>query len=271
VELVSWPMITILMGVGIGVGLISGLMGIAGGVILVPALLKIEYVLGVPSDTAVKVAFGTSLLTGFLTSLSGTWQHHRERNVCWRDALALSLAGTAGALFGSTLSAYLTASVLKPLFGVVVLVVSVILALRSDSKENVRSERHPVGLMVFVGALIGILSALVGIGGGVMLVPFLALALGYPPRRAVGTSGAVIPLIALFGAAGYIVHGWGMKDLLPYSAGYVNLFFVLCLSVTSMLVAPLGAKIGTKLQGKWLNRLFALMLVFVALKMIGMT
>jgi len=268
-ELVSWSMIAMLMGVGIGVGFVSGLMGIAGGVILVPALLKIENLLGVAPDMAVKVAFGTSLLTGFFTSMSGTWQHHREKNICWRDVLLLSLAGTVGALCGSTLSAYLTAAVLKPLFGVAVLAVAVILVFRSDSRETARLERHPVGGILLAGTMIGILSALVGIGGGVMLVPFLTLVLGYSPRCAVGTSGAVIPLIALFGAAGYVVHGWGIKGLVPYSIGYVNLFFVLCVSATSMLVAPLGAKIGTRVHGKWLNRLFALLLIFVASKMFG--
>ncbi len=268
-ELTSWPMIAILLGVGIGVGLISGFMGIAGGVILVPVLLKIESVLGVHPDMAVKVAFGTSLLTGFLTSLSGTWQHHRENNVCWRDALILSMAGTAGALCGATLSAYLTAAVLKPLFGTAVLVVALILTFRPEREESGRGERHPMTGMVLVGGAIGILSALVGIGGGVMLVPFLILVLGYQPRQAVGTSGAVIPLIALFGAAGYVVHGWGLKGLLPFSAGYVNLFFVFCVAATSMLTAPLGARVGTRLHGKWLNRLFALLLVFVALKMFG--
>ncbi|MCU0581746.1 MAG: sulfite exporter TauE/SafE family protein, partial [Syntrophales bacterium] len=147
--------------------------------------------------------------------------------------------------------------------------VAVILVFRTDSRETARSERHPVGGILLAGTMIGILSALVGIGGGVMLVPFLTMVLGYPPRRAVGTSGAVIPLIALFGAAGYVVHGWGIKGLMPYSAGYVDLFFVLCVSTTSMLVAPLGARIGMRLHVKWLNRLFALLLVFVALKMFG--
>lgn len=268
-ELFSWLMIVILLGVGISVGLISGLMGIAGGVILVPALLQIESMLGVPSDMAVKVAFGTSLLTGFLTSLAGTWQHQREDNVCWHDALVLSLAGTAGAVFGATISVYMTAAVLKPLFGAAVLAVAGILAFRPEQIEDGRCERHPITGILLVGVSIGTMSALVGIGGGVMLVPFLTLVLGYPPRRAVGTSGAVIPLIALSGAVGYMVHGWGQPGLMPFSAGYVNLFFVLCVAASSMLVAPLGAKIGTRIHGKWINRLFALLLIFVALKMFG--
>jgi uncharacterized membrane protein YfcA len=262
-------MVVTLMGVGIGVGFISGLMGIAGGVILVPALLKIQSLLGVAPDMAVKVAFGTSLMTGFLTSLSGTWQHHREDNVVWRDALSLSFAGTVGALFGSTLSAYLTAAVLRPLFGTAVLVVAVILALRADRQGDDRREKHHVVLGLLVGGAIGTLSALVGIGGGVMLVPFLTLVLGYPPRRAVGTSGAIIPLIAIAGALGYIVHGWQSAGLPPFSVGYVNLYFVVCVAATSMLMAPLGAKVGTRIHGKWMNRLFALLLVLVALKMFG--
>lgn len=268
-ELFSWPMIFILLGVGISVGMISGLLGIAGGVIMVPALLKIESMLGVSPDMAVKVAFGTSLLTGFLTSLSGTWQHHRKDNVCWRDALILSLAGTAGAVGGATLSAYMTAAVLKPLFGMTVLTIAIVLAFRSESAEDGPYERHPITGILLVGGSIGTLSALVGIGGGVMLMPFLTLVLGYPPHRAVGTSGAVIPLIALSGAAGYMIHGWGLQGLLPFSAGYVNLFFVFCMALASMLTAPLGARIGTRLHGKWLNRLFSLLLVFVALKMFG--
>jgi len=268
VELVSWSMILILMGVGVGIGFISGLMGIAGGVVLIPVLLKIQSLMGgIPPDTAVKVAFGTSLLTGVLTTSSGTWQHHRKNNVCWHDAMALSGAGIAGALVGSTISSYLSGAVLKPLFGVTVLAVAVILVLRSEREVSERCERHPLGGIIAVGASIGTLSALVGIGGGVMLMPFLTLVLGYSPQRAVGTSGAVIPLVALSGAIGYIVHGWGESGLLPFSAGYVNLFFVLCVSVSSMLTAPLGAKVGIKLHGRWLNRLFAVLLVLVALKM----
>ena len=268
-ELVSWSMVLILMGVGVGVGFISGLMGIAGGVILIPALLKIQSLLGVLPDTAVKVAFGTSLFTAVLTTSSGTWQHHRENNVCWHDAMALSLSGMAGAFAGSTISSYLSGAVLKPLFGTAVLAVAVILALRSDREGSGRCEKHPLGGIIAVGGLIGTLSALVGIGGGVLLMPFLMLILGYSPHRAVGTSGAVIPLVALSGASGYIVHGWGEPGLLRFSAGYVNFFFVLCVSVSSMLTAPLGAKIGKRLHGRWLNRLFAILLVFVALKMFG--
>ena len=123
--------------------------------------------------------------------------------------------------------------------------------------------------MSFAGGSIGTLSALVGIGGGVILIPFMTLLLGYPPRQAVGTSAAVIPMIVFSGALGYIVHGWGVSGLPAFSAGYVNLWFVLCISISSVLVAPLGAKVGTRLHGKWLNRLFAMLLVFVALKMFG--
>ena len=268
-ELVSWSMVLILLGVGVGVGFISGLLGIAGGVILVPALLNIESILGIPVDTAVKMAFGSSLLTGFFTSVSGTWQHHREGNVRWHDAVPLAMAGTVGALIGSTVSSYLPGAVLKPLFGVAVMAVAVILVFRSEQEESAASTRHPLVIMSFVGGSIGVLSALVGIGGGVMLIPFLTLLLGYPPRQAVGTSAAVIPLIALSGAIGYIVHGWGESGLPAFSVGYVNLWFVLCVSLSSMLVAPLGAKVGTRLHGKWLNRLFALLLIFVAFKMFG--
>jgi uncharacterized membrane protein YfcA len=262
-------MVLVLLGVGVGVGFISGLLGIAGGVILVPALLKIESLLGIPVDTAVKIAFGSSLLTGFFTSISGTWQHHRESNIRWHDAIPLTVAGTAGALIGSTVSSYLPGSVLKPLFGVAVMVVAVILVFRPEREESAASTRHPLVIMSFVGGAIGALSALVGIGGGVMLIPFMTLLLGYPARQAVGTSAAVIPLIVFSGAIGYIVHGWREAGLPAFSAGYVNLWFVLCVSLSSMLVAPLGAKVGTMIHGKWLNRLFALLLVFVAFKMFG--
>jgi len=268
-ELVSWSMVMILLGVGVGVGFISGLLCIAGGVILVPALLKMESILGIPVDTAVKMAFGSSLLTGFFTSVSGTWQHHREGNIRWHDAAPLAVAGTVGALIGSTVSSYLPGAVLKPLFGVVVIAVAVLLVLRSNWQESASSTRRPLVMMSLVGGSIGVLSALVGIGGGVMLIPFLTLLLGYPPRQAVGTSASVIPLIAFSGAVGYIVHGWGEEGLPAFSAGYVNLWFVLCVSLSSMLVAPLGAKVGSRMHGKWLNRLFAILLIFVACKMLG--
>ena len=225
-ELVSWPMIMILLGAGIGVGFVSGLLGIAGGVILVPVLLTVGKVLGASPDTAVKTAFGTSLLVGFLTSLAGTLQHHRVYNICWRDAMVLAAAGIVGALIGSSVSASMPAAVLKPAFGTVVMAVAALLAFRPEPKEYIIRETRSLASLLPVGVLVGILSSLVGIGGGVMLVPYLTMALGYVPSMAVGTSGAVIPMIALFGATGYVLHGWGGQDLLPYSVGYVNYFFV---------------------------------------------
>jgi uncharacterized membrane protein YfcA len=267
--MVSFTIISLLLAVGIGVGFVSGLLGIAGGVILIPVLLEIENLLQISSDIAVKMAFGSSLLTGFFTSLSGSVQHWKNNNIRWHDAIWLSVSGALGALAGSSISSCLSGAVLKPLLGIAALFAALTLLFRPQSCEKNEPRHLPAPFLIGIGSTIGVLSSLVGIGGGIMLIPFLIILLSYPARLAAGTSGAVIPLIAVSGAAGYIFHGWSIENLPPFSLGYVNIFFVICVSATSILAAPWGAKAAVKIRGVWLNYCFAALLVWVALKMFG--
>jgi uncharacterized membrane protein YfcA len=268
-DMISLTTIVLLLATGVGAGFVSGLLGIAGGVILIPLLLEIENLVKISPDIAVQMAFGSSLLTGFFTSLSGSVQHRKNHNIRWRDAIWLSISGSLGALAGSFVSSYLSGAVLKPLFGVAAILAAFILLFRSQTCEKAESRHVAAPLLVCAGGVIGALSSLVGLGGGIMLVPFLIILLSYPTRLAIGTSGAVIPLIAISGATGYIIHGWGIETLPPFSMGYVNLFFVLCTSTTSILAAPWGVKAAVKIRGPWLNLCFAGLLVWVALKMFG--
>ena len=268
-DMVSLPIISLLLVVGIGVGFASGLLGIAGGVILIPILLEIENFMGISPDIAVKMAFGSSLLTGFFTGLSGSVQHGKNHNIRWRDAIWLSVSGALGALAGSSVSSYLSGAVLKPLFGVAALLAAFLLLFRSQLYERNEPRHISAVPLVCIGGFIGSLSSLVGIGGGIMLVPFLVILLAYPAHLAAGTSGAVIPLIAVSGAAGYIIHGWTVENLPPFSLGYVNLFFVLCVSTTSIIAAPWGAKAAVKMRGPWLKLCFSGLLIWVALRMFG--
>jgi len=270
-DMVSFATVFLLLGVGVGVGFASGLLGIAGGVILIPILLELAILMKIPPDIAVKMAFGSSLLVGFFTSISGSVQHWKNHNIRWRDAILLSLSGALGALLGSSVSSCLSSDVLKPLFGIAALFAAFILLFRSQAHEKNEPRHIAALLLVCVGAVIGSLSSLVGLGGGIMLIPFLVILLTYPPHLAAGTSGAVIPLIAASGAAGYIIHGWSIENLPPFSLGYVNIFFVICISITSIPAAPWGAKAAAKIRGAWLNICFAGLLVWVALKMFGIT
>ena len=269
-DMVSFSTASLLLGVGIGVGFVSGLLGIAGGVILIPFLLEIENLIGISPDIAVKIAFGSSLFTGFFTNLSGSAQHWKNHNIRWRDAILLSVSGALGALLGSSISSYLSGAILKPLFGIAALLAAFIMLLLSRTYERNEPRNIAAPLLVCIGSFIGILSSLVGIGGGIMLIPFLIVFLRYPSRLAAGTSGTVIPLIAISGAIGYIVHGWTRENLPPFSLGYVNLFFVLCVSTTSMIAAPWGAKAAAKIRSTWLTVCFAGLLIWVALKMFGL-
>jgi len=268
-DMISLPVISLLLGVGIGVGFFSGLLGIAGGVILIPVLLKIANLMGISPDIAVKVAFGSSLLTGFFTSLSGSIQQWKNHNIRWSDVTWLSVSGALGALVGSSISSFLSGAVLRPLFGVAALLAAFILLFRSQIHERNEPRHLPALFLVCIGGFIGFLSSLVGIGGGIMLIPFLVIMLAYPVHLATGTSGAVIPLIAISGATGYVFHGWTVENLPPFSLGYVNLFFALCVSATSIIAAPWGAKVATKIRGRWLNLCFSGLLIWVALKMFG--
>jgi len=261
----------VLLATGVSVGFASGLLGVGGAFITVPVIYWVIAGMGIPADIAIKIAFGTNLLVILPTALSGALGHTRRGAVRWKVALSLGLCGLAGAWAGATLAVHLPGEALKVGFGVLILAVALWMALDSTLNLTVGrgKPKENLPLLSLCGFPIGMLTGLTGVGGGIIAVPMLALAFGFPMHLAVGTSVAMIIFTSLGGVIGYVLNGLGMPDFLPYSLGYVNLPIWVCLAATSIPMAQLGAKASHALPAKQLRYVFIAFMVFVGLKMVG--
>ncbi len=263
--------IIILLGAGVGTGFTSGLLGIGGGAVMVPVSYWLILGMNMAPDIAIRIAFGTSLLVILPTVVSGSWRHNKEKAVRWKTAMVLGSGALVGGLVGASLAAHLPQGILKAGFGGLILAIAVWMGLgilprlrRKDAEP-----RENLALVAACGFPIGIVSGLTGIGGGLLIVAVLVLALDYPVHTAVGTSVAAIILGSLGGIVGYIVNGLGVSGLLPYSVGYVNLPIWLCLAATSIPMAQVGARAAHALPAKPLLYIFIAFMVYAGLEMIG--
>jgi len=260
-----------LLAIGAGAGFASALLGIGGGSIIVPASYWLILAMGVSQEIAIKTAIGTSLLVILPTAISGAWRHNKKKAVRWKTALTLGACALTGALVGATLATRLPGEILEKGFGGLVLAVAIWMSLglipklRREGKEP----RENLALVAACGFPIGMVIGLTGLGGGVLIVPMLVLALDFPMHIAVGTSVAAIILASLGGIIGYIVNGPAMPNPLHYSLGYINLPIWLCLIATSIPLAQLGALAAHALPAKPLRYIFIAFLVYAGLNMIG--
>ncbi len=242
------------------VGIIAGLFGVGGGLIIVPALIWGLPVIGVSQSHSTHIAVGSSLATIVVTSISSIIAHHKRGAVLWRKVALLTPGILLGAWLGGMLAGILAGDILQRVFGVFAILVGLHLYFRIKAKaQGVAPGPYLTSL---AGGLIGLVSALVGIGGGSMTVPFLHVS-GVEMRKAVATSSACGLPIAISGSLSFIFMGWGLKDLPALSSGYVYWPVVLVIVITSTLFAPLGASIAHRLQGDHLKRIFAVFLIFI--------
>lgn len=242
-------------------GLLAGLFGIGGGVVMVPALILVFTPLNLGSDWIPHLAVGTSLATIIGTGAASAYAHHRRGGVRWDLAGRLAPGIVIGAWAGAGLAALIADLWLKRVFAVFLLFVGMRMLIRIKAQHN-RPLPGRVGLWG-VGGGIGMLSALVGIGGGTLTVPFLN-GRGIDMRQAVGTSAACGLPIAIAGAIGFMVAGWGRAGLPELSTGFVYWPAVLIMLLASMPTAPLGARLAHALPVDLLKRLFGVLLLAVA-------
>ena len=245
-------------------GTLAGLLGIGGGLIIVPVLAWTLGQSGFSDGLIMQAAVGTSLATIVLTSLSSVLAHHRRGAVLWPVFAALTPGVLAGAFLGALMAHVLASDSLRVLFGIFVLAVAAQMGLGLHPSPH--RDLPGRATLAGVGAGIGLVSALVGIGGGTMTVPFLAWC-NVSLRRAVATSAAVGLPIAVAGASGFMVMGAGMETPMG-SLGYVYLPAFAALVLTSVLFAPVGARLAHTLPGETLRRIFAMFLAAVGVKML---
>jgi len=260
--------VLILLGTGVFVGFASGLLGVGGGFIMAPIQYFVFLDMGLPADNAIKLAFGTNLLVILFNSLSGTWRHHKLGAVNWRVAVVMGITGMVFAYAGATLAARLPGEALRIAFGVIVLLTAV----RMLTSRAMQTEREPVTnpWIWFAWAIpLGLLCGTLGLGGGVVAVPIMVLALRFPIHNAVATSLAMIIFNSVGGVVGYVINGQGVPGLPPYSIGYVNLLSAFLLIVSSFVMVQVGAIVAHKLPGKRLRLIFIVLMLYIGLRMIG--
>jgi len=235
-------------------GVVAGLLGVGGGLIIVPALVAIWHSAGFESPYIMQMAIGTSLATIVLTSLSSIRAHHKRNGVRWDIFWRLVPGILIGTWLGASLASRLPGDILKNIFGVFELIVALQMAFAIRPMHH----RTLPGFvsMSSAGTVIGSVSAVIGIGGGTMTVPFLTWC-NVTIHRAVGTSAACGLPVALGGAFSYLVLGWNIQDLPEWSGGFVYVPALAGIVITSMLFAPLGAWLAHRLSTTILKRVFA--------------
>jgi uncharacterized membrane protein YfcA len=246
-------------------GILAGLLGVGGGLVIVPALVWLFRSHGFAEVILVHLAVGTSLATIVFTSISSILAHHRRAAVVWPIVRQLTPGIVLGAWLGAAIADLLPTLWLQRVFGSFAILVGLQMALGTQAG----SHRGLPGLpgMLFSGGVIGSISSIVGIGGGSLTVPFLSWC-SVEMRRAVGTSSACGLPIAVAGAVGFVITGWGEEALPAGASGYLYWPALAGIVAASFLLAPVGARLAHTLPTQVLKRIFSLLLLLLGIRMV---
>jgi uncharacterized membrane protein YfcA len=252
-----------LVAAGAVTGLLAGVFGVGGGAVIVPVLYEVFRVIGVPDEVRMPLSVGTSLAVIIPTSIR-SFNAHRAKGLVDLSILKVwAIPVVLGVMLGSYIARYAPADLFKIVF-VVVATISAIRLLFAADRWNFGEDMPGKPLMVGYGGVIGVLSALMGIGGGQLSSLFMTF-YGRPIHQAVATSSGLGVLISIPGALGFIYAGWPKMDILPpLSLGYVSLIGMILFIPTSIWTAPIGASLAHKLSKRRLEVAFGLFLLCVA-------
>ena len=253
------------LALGLLVGFLAGMLGIGGGVVIVPLLVLMFTAQHLPPDRVLHLALGTSLASIVFTSLASVCAHHARNAVRWDIVRAGTPGIIVGTLLGTLFAEHLSARYLAIIFTLFVLF----------SSAQMLRERKPKPTRVLPGKLgtwiaslsIGALCSLVGVAGGILIVPLLSMC-NVPMRNSIGTSAALGLPISMAGAAGYIMTGLGQSHLPPYSIGYIYIPALSGLVLGSFVTVPFGARIAHAIPVARLKQTFAVVLSLLAVKMV---
>jgi len=258
--------LTLLAVGGVG-GFLSGLLGVGGGVIFVPALYYTLISFAPDAGHAMRVSIGTSTALILMTGASSAFWHHRKGSVdfailkSWAPAVVCGVA--VGTYFASTVNGHF----LKQLFSSIMLLICVYMVLSKEPLDDAPVHRVSVGIQRFFAAFVGMLAALLGVGGAMLNIPFMTY-IGLPMRKAVGTGGALAFIISFPAMIGYIISGLPHEqELPPYCLGYVNWLALIVILPISIVLSPIGVHVSHKLPKNVLRRIFAVVLALVSLRM----
>lgn len=250
---------------GAVIGVLAGLLGIGGGTVIVPILVAVFPTQGVPPQYVQQLALGTSLASIMFTSISSARAQHKRGAVKWDIFRNITPGIIIGTFLGGLVATRLPTMFLKVFFICFLFAI----AWKMISKYQPKASRHMPGAIgtAGVGGIIGVVSSLVGIGGGSLSVPFMTYC-GVPMHTAVGTSAAIGFPIAVAGTLGYVVGGWNMPDLPSWCLGFVQIQALLGIAAASCLTAPLGVRMSHALPVGKLKMFFGFFLIVIGLKML---
>lgn len=251
---------------GVIAGFLSGLIGIGGGLVVVPLLNMIFRLQGsIAPELIMHLAVGTSLSSILFTAISSTRAHARKGCVLWKYVLGLAPAIVVGTICASYIASRMSTTGLRGFF--VIFLLCIATQMLFDFYPHPKKTMPGRASLACAGFTIGGVSSLVGLGGGSMSVPFLRWC-GVDMRHAVGTSAAISWPIAISGTVGFMIVGWGNPQLPAWSIGYINLPATLGIALFSVFFAPLGAKLAHTLPVPVLRRFFAVFLYVTAGEML---
>lgn len=248
---------------GVVAGTIAGLFGIGGGLILVPFIHLSLNQLEVPKEIIMQMSIGTSLATIFITGMSSTYSHYKLGSIDWMIFRKMAIGVVIGTFLGGQVATRISGHVLEVIFLVYILVVAV--KMWFDAVYESSSKKTSPWLFNLVGFIVGFKSAILGIGGGTITIPFLSWR-GLAMKKTVGISAALGLPISIVGALTYMYNGLGAVGLPEYSLGFVYLPAVLGITLVSSLFARIGAHLSHRLPQAKMKKGFALLLMVIAVK-----
>lgn len=259
------PFLLELMLLGSFTGCFAGMLGLGGGMLLVPFLTFMFTYQHFPPELVVHMAIATSLTTIVFTASASVRMHHKRGGVQWATVRWLGLGALLGTFIGAHVASRLHSGWLALFFGGFVgfSAIRMFYGAKPDAAQLPAQKLPSAPWVLAAGGGIGALSSMLGAGGGFLTVPFLRWR-GVPMRTAVGTSAATGLLIALGGLLGYVTAGLGASGLPAYSMGYVYIPALLACSATSVIFAPIGASLTHRLPVHTLQRVFSLLLLSLA-------
>ncbi len=254
--------------IGIVAGFASGLLGVGGGFLIVPFQFFLLKYIGVEPDLAILISFGTSLAIIIPTATSGAYKHSQKLDNIVGPGIRLGIFGIFGSLIGGFVASVLPSRILEIIFGCLLLFIAIRNLLSRDKKEKKARFDFNFLTIMLTGLFVGFFSGLLGVGGGIFLIVILTMLLGFSMIRAIGTSSVFISLTAIGGTLSYMISGWGVNTF-PFSIGYVSIVNFLLIACFSVPFAQLGAKYAHKLPEKRLKQVFGVVVLYIALKMLG--
>ncbi len=252
----------IFLAIGALAGFAAGLFGVGGGTIIVPLLFIVFTQMDYSPDVIMHLALGTSLATIVVTSISSLMAHHKNGAVIWPVFKNLALPMAIGCFLGAGLAGWLSGIQLQLIVGVFLIWVAYTMFVGAKKVVDSTNTLPSSAKQVMAGSVIGGASAIFGIGGGSLTVPYLTR-YGVVMQKAVGTSAACGLPIAIAGALGFMIFGMNQQVNIPNTIGFVHIYAFFGISVMSFFTAKLGAKVAHALSPQILKKCFAVLLVIV--------